>query len=114
MDSAGNQLTLSGVDIQGLNPEDHYINEIDMKHWVSICAVCKVLVDKGIISRQELLDAEEAAKDHIVKIANNSFGQFEDRQVEDAKVGLPAIYADSHQYKYKQKENNNWLSDLDL
>jgi hypothetical protein len=78
--------------------DDDEIDKVDIHHLISIITIFKVLVSKGLISRQELLDAEEDAKKYVIKMLNNQYPMDEDRVIMDALHCVPKIYENSNSY----------------
>ena len=92
-------MKLADCTVSGLSgPDENDTSKIDIQHLVSIIAIHKVLVDKGLISRQELLNAEVDAKAYVIKMLNRDYSFDEDRVVMDAKHCVPRVYENSNQY----------------
>jgi hypothetical protein len=112
-DMNGCAMTMKNVNISGACADPWEANKVDLKNIVVNVTLCKVLVSKGIISRQELSDAEDEVKDYICSLINGQSRLGEDNEVLKALHSLPKVYEDINQLN-TEDVNNYSITEHDI
>lgn len=100
-----NDIHLRNCRLETYNTTYNTPSRNDLFHITSIITIYKILVEKNIISRKELEEAEKYAAEYIeyLKNGNDDFLQEEDKLVLQLKNFMPDHYA---QLDYK-----NWYTE---
>jgi hypothetical protein len=91
--TTGTGVNMSDCHIEGIDTDtSHEVNKIDLKHLISIISITRVLVDKGIVSRNDLKEAEKEAHQFVLDILNNKYKREEDLIIMQERNALPETY----------------------